>query len=199
MKERAAALADVCSAVSADRLADAGSILRAKYPFEPRPRIRRRPLGEAKLLELFIRDRFTDQYRGTRLVFPGALSLLSLLMPEEFPYHPNGKMDACHFAYWELFPTADHVLPIARGGSDDLDNLVTVSMLTNQVKSGWSLEELGWERRAVEPSAWDGMLTWTLAELGRRPQIRPTGAFRRWISAAKRLDEAGGLPRRTEV
>ena len=43
-------------------------------------------------LELFQRDRFTDRYSGQRLVFPGTLRLLSHLLPEAFPYHPNWKL-----------------------------------------------------------------------------------------------------------
>jgi hypothetical protein len=67
-------------------------------------------------------------------VYPGVLYLLSALLPEDFPSHRNGKMDRTHLAFWELFPTIDHVVPVACGGADDASNWVCTSMRTNQIK-----------------------------------------------------------------
>ena len=47
----------------------------------------------------------TVGYQGTRPVYPGALCLLSALLPEDFPSHRNGRMDCTHLAFWEPFPT----------------------------------------------------------------------------------------------
>jgi len=63
------------------------------------------------MTRIFARDGFIDRYRGSRLIFPPVLRLLSLYLPKEFPYHKNGKMTEGHMAYWELFPTVDHVVP----------------------------------------------------------------------------------------
>ena len=95
--------------------------------------------------QVFIRDGFIDRYAGTRLVFPGALRILSIEMPKEFPFHPNWKMSESHIVYWELFPTIDHVVPVSKGGADEEQNWVSTSMLRNNAKSNWTLEELGWE------------------------------------------------------
>jgi hypothetical protein len=76
-----------------------------------------------------------DRYSGLPLVFPGVLRLLSRLLPQEFPFHPNWKMAETHPAYWELFPTIDHVLPVSRGGVDSDVNWVTTSMLRNAAKA----------------------------------------------------------------
>jgi len=114
-------------------------------------------------MEVFIRDGFVDRYNGERLLFPGTLRLLSLVLPEVFPAHPNWKMSESHIMYWELFPTIDHIIPISRGGKDEISNWVTTSMLRNQAKSNWTLDELGWE--LCEPgriSDWDGMTSWFL-------------------------------------
>ena len=54
-------------------------------------------------------------------------------------------MSEGHMAYWELFPTIDHILPVARGGLDSEENLVCCSMLTNSIKSNWTLEQLQWQ------------------------------------------------------
>jgi hypothetical protein len=45
------------------------------------------------------RGGFIDRYRGTRLVFPPVLRMLSLYLPDAFPYHPNGKLTAGDFAF----------------------------------------------------------------------------------------------------
>ena len=68
-------------------------------------------------------------------------------------------MSETHMIYWELFPTVDHVVPIARGGGDDESNWVTTSMLHNSAKSNWKLEELGWQLLpAGDIEQWDGLL-----------------------------------------
>ena len=46
--------------------------------------------------------------------------------------------------YWALYPTLDHVLPIARGGTDTPDNWVLTSQQMNSAKAHWTLEELRW-------------------------------------------------------
>ena len=96
------------------------------------------------MTRVFARDGFVDRYSGDKLVFPGTLlRLLSALMPDEFPAHPNWKMSASHVMYWELCPTIDHLVPVARGGADNESNYVTISMLRNSAKAHWTLEELG--------------------------------------------------------
>ena len=66
-------------------------------------------------------------------------------MPDVFPYHSHWKMANCHNAYWELVPTLDHIFPIALGGSDDIENWATTSMLHNSIKSNWTLKQLNWK------------------------------------------------------
>ena len=65
-------------------------------------------------------------YLGSHFIFPGTLRILSRrVLPDEFPAHPELKMNATHIMWWELFPTLDHVISEARGGGDDDSNLVT--------------------------------------------------------------------------
>ena len=97
------------------------------------------------MVATFVRDGFIDRYSGKRLVFPASLYLISVLLPDEFPYPPYGKMSDCHVAFWELWPTIDHIVPIARGGRDDPSNWASTSMLLNSIKSNWTLEDLGWD------------------------------------------------------
>lgn len=134
---------------------------------------------------VFLRDGFIDRYSGVRLVFPGVLRLLSQLLPSEFPFHPNWKMSETHVAFWELFPTIDHVKPIARGGADTEDNMVSTSMLRNSAKSNWTLEELKWT--LVHPGRiedWDGLTNWFLQYTKSHQGCLTDPYLQRWRNAA---------------
>lgn len=137
-------------------------------------------------MALFIRDGFVDRYSGQRLVFPGTLRILSMLLPAEFPFQRNWRMADCHPMYWELCPTLNHVLPLARGGPDDESNWVTTSMRLNQAKANWTLEEIGW---TLHPSGtvseWDGLTGWFLDCVARHPKHLEHGYLKKWYSAAK--------------
>jgi hypothetical protein len=86
-----------------------------------------------------------------------------------------------HIAYWELFPTIDHIVPVARGGQDSPDNWICCSMLTNSIKSNWTLEELGWELLPPgKPEKWDGMLGWFVSQVTRMPSVLVAPYFKRW-------------------
>jgi hypothetical protein len=137
-------------------------------------------------MSLFLRDRFVDRYTGKLLVFPGTLRLLSRLLPEQFPFHSNWKTDACHFAFYELFPTLDHVVPISRGGADDMENWATTSMLTNASKGNFTLGELGWSLRPQGVFGdWDGLTGWFLSWTAERPETLTDVYLRRWHDAAR--------------
>src|SRR5574337_296472 len=151
------------------------------YAFKARVTVKRTWSAE-RALGIFHRDGFVDRYSGKRLVYPGTLRVLSKLLPEDFPAHPNGKMSETHFAYWELFPTLDHVVPIGRGGAHSDDNLVTTSFLRNQAKSSWTLEELEWTLHSPGSiDEWDGLMgaTWSLIE-GRPSLLGGDTYLRRW-------------------
>ena len=88
----------------------------------------------------------------------GGLRVLSILLPYEFPYHPNWKVEVTHPAFWELFPTIDHEIPVSSGGLDEQSNWVTTSQLMNAEKANWSLDQLGWRLLDPAPSGeWDGL------------------------------------------
>ena len=184
-------IAKVCTALAAGDAAAASAIARSEYPFIPVERARRRYSVYESLL-VFWRDGFVDRFSGTRLVFPGTLRLLSLSLPDEFPYHSAWKMSECHAMYWELFPTIDHVMPLARGGRDEPSNTVTTSMLRNGAKANWTLAELGWEVFSPgDPAEWDGLVAWFLRMVEREPAQLSDRYLREWHRAAIHL-MAGG-------
>lgn len=137
-------LADAVDLLLAGAQEDAQALIVEHDPFVP-VRTQGRNYPEKEKLQVFLRDGFVDRYSGKRLVNPGILKSITRFFPEEFPYHPHWKMTQCHRAYWELLPTVDHIVPIARGGEDAIENWVTTSMLNNSIKSNWTLEELRWD------------------------------------------------------
>jgi hypothetical protein len=191
VRSKAQTVKAVCDSLLTGDSAAGAATARSCYPFAP-PQSTGRVYTESVCTAIFVRDGFIDRYSGFQLVFPGALRLLSLLLPSEFPFHLNWKMTETHMAYWELFPTVDHVVPIARGGADNDSNWVTTSMLRNSAKSNWTLEELGWQ--LVPPGEfrqWDGLLTWFISFLAQEPSHLANTYIRRWHRAAnERLHDA---------
>lgn len=126
--DRADVLAAACDLVARGRIEDARTSLLNQNPGIPKSGTRR-TWSKKRLVRVFVRDGFTDRYFGDRLVFPGTLRALAILLPDAFPYHRNWKQSATHPAFWELYPTVDHVVPVARGGTDDEGNVAMTSML----------------------------------------------------------------------
>ncbi|TDN97821.1 hypothetical protein DET65_4440 [Sunxiuqinia elliptica] len=97
------------------------------------------------MCKVFLRDGFIDRYSGEKLLFPGLIKIMTIEFPHIFKYHRNWKMSETHMIYWELFPTIDHLLPVARSGKDTEENWITTSMIRNSAKSNWAIEEIGWK------------------------------------------------------
>lgn len=191
MSDKSGVIQRICEALLEDRPDAARQIARAEYPFVAQDAVERR-YTEFRSTQIFLRDGFRDRYSGQRLVFPGTIRLLSKLLPEEFPAHPNWKMSESHLVYWELFPTIDHIVPIARGGSDDDRNWVTTSMLRNAAKSNWTLEELGWQLVPVgDIDEWDGLIHLFRAFVDSNGTHLQDNYLKRWHNAAVRALRRG--------
>lgn len=174
----------VCESLSRGQHDEASGILREQYPFLPILSAGRR-YSVSQLMRLHWRDGFVDRYTGSRLVFPGTLRLLSKLLPAEFPFDSHWKTDKCHIAYWELFPTLDHVVPISRGGMDDSSNWVTTSMGRNAAKANFTLEGLEWTLRpAGNNREWDGLTSWFLDWARKDSTVLSDPYLLRWHKAA---------------
>jgi hypothetical protein len=163
---------------------EATRLLRERYAFVPQPPARR-AYGPLEATQVFVRDGFLDRYSGTRLLFPPVLRLISQLLPQDFPFHPNWKTDRTHPAYWELSATIDHVQPVTRGGEDVFSNWVTTSMARNSAKANSTLEEIGWTLFPPgKPAHWDGMLRWFLELSTAHPRLVLSPTMRQWRRAA---------------
>ena len=196
MGSKAGVLRAVCAAIADGDRDSAKAKLRAGYPFKPVETITRR-YSVSDSIEQFLDDGFIDRYTGNRLVNPGVLRLLHVLLGDDFPAHTNWKVSETHPAFWELFPTVDHVVPISRGGVDDRENWVTASMLSNRVKDQWTLEDLGWELHpAGNVKEWDGLSRWLIDYVAANPTALEKAPelhrryIRRWLTATKAVLEA---------
>lgn len=133
-------------------------IVKERYPFSIVV-TDRRSYSPLQMTKVFLRDGFIDRYSGEKLLFPGIFRILQLELPNDFPAQSNWKMKETHMVYWELFPTIDHVIPIARGGKDTEDNWVTTSMKRNSAKANWLLDEIGWTlNNPGDLKEWDGLV-----------------------------------------
>ena len=187
MRDYSGTIEKVCLLLSANDRVGASRVIDNEYRFDPIQKSGRNYTPRA-MTRVFARDGFIDRYRGTRLVFPPVLRLLSAYLPNEFPYQKNAKMSECHMSYWELLPTIDHVVPVARGGSDSKENWVSCSMLTNSIKSNWTLEELQWQLSPPgDLSVWDGMVGWFTQQVSSNPSVLEIPYVKRWHGPAVEL------------
>jgi hypothetical protein len=178
------AIAEVCSLLLGGNLAAAKSVLQTRYPFVALE-LSKRAYTPTESMEVFVRDGFIDRYSGARLVFPGTLRLIHRVAPTEFPFQKNWKMSETHIAFWQLMPTVDHLVPIARGGRDRTDNWMTTSQLTNSAKSNWLLTELGWPIHPAGSMAdWDGLTSWFVDYIAHHPEHLADPYLETWHHAA---------------
>lgn len=186
MRAKSDILNSIAVLLLAGDLDRAAAMARKEYPFAAFQKSGR-VYTEVQSLQVFRRDGFIDRYSGERLVFPGALRVISRTLPGEFPMHPQWKMSDSHLVYWEMFPTVDHLEPVARGGLDDQSNWITTSMVRNSAKSNWTIAELGWR---IFPSGslhdWDGLTEWFLAFVKAHPSHLEDLYVRKWHRAVLR-------------
>lgn len=175
----------VCDLLLGGHHETAKEVLQSGYPFTF-VKSDKRAYTPKESMAVFLRDGFIDRYSGTHLVFPGTLRLIHRLLPSEFPFHTNWKMSETHMAFWELFPTIDHVVPVARGGQDTFENWVATSQLRNSAKSNWLLEELGWTLLpAGNISHWDGLASWFIEYVNNHPEHHSDSYISTWYKAAQ--------------
>ena len=155
--DKALIIKNLCELLLEDKKQDCIDFATTNYPFANNS-ITKRTYSRYQMCRVFLRDGFIDRYSGGKLLFPGIIMLLTIEFPEIFKYQKNWKMSDTHMVYWELFPTIDHLVPVARGGQDDESNWITTSMVHNSAKSNWTIDELGWklyDKGYVEN--WDGL------------------------------------------
>jgi len=132
--DKALIVKNLCKLLLEEKKNECVGYASANYPFI-NSSVSKRRYSRYEMCKVFIRDGFIDRYSGEKLLFPGLIKLLTIEFPDIFKYHRNWKMTETHLVYWELFPTIDHLIPLARGGHDMESNWVTTSMVRNSAKS----------------------------------------------------------------
>ena len=143
-----------------------------------------RSMSNYEKLKIFLNDGFIDRYSGKKLLYPNVLRILSFELDDIFPFQSNWKVSNCHIAYWDYFPTYDHIIPIARGGKDIPENIVTTSMKMNSAKSNFLAEEIGftvYEKGNLDN--WDGMISWYLKYIEKDDKILKDKYMLNWHNA----------------
>ena len=80
-----------CDLISIGEIEKASQTIASEYPFSPIQKSGRNN-SHRVMTKIFVPDGFVDRYRGTRLIYPPVLRILSHYLGKVFPYHKNGKM-----------------------------------------------------------------------------------------------------------
>jgi hypothetical protein len=127
------------------------------YPRLPPSRGPRMPtLGVAR--EVLARDAYRCRFCGCRVVVKEARETFIKALPTEAKLDGRG---CHHFAFGALRASVDHVVPFRRGGTNEMDNLVTTCGPCQFGRGHWLLEECELEDPRRYPplwGPWDGLI-----------------------------------------
>ena len=186
-KEKSEIIESIAKMLIINNKDTAKKIITNEYPHEI-VEIEKRSYTMTEKMEQFLKDGFIDRYTGKRLLNPGMLKVISNYFPDEFPFHPHWKMTETHIAYWELVPTIDHVYPIAKGGHDNKENWVTTSMISNSIKSNYTIEEINW---TLHPKGkledWDGLTNLFIELVDKNTGLLEDSYIKNWYVISKRI------------
>jgi hypothetical protein len=124
-------------------------------------RVERAPLRMPTSAEkhlLHSRDGYHCRFCGIPVIRKEVRDRLRKLYPGTLQWANNNAMQ--HAAFQAMFAQYDHILPHARGGNNDLQNIVVTCAPCNYGRMNYTLEEVGLaDPRLREPvrSAWDGL------------------------------------------
>jgi hypothetical protein len=168
--DKALLIQNLCGLLLDDKKQDCIDFANENYPFVNYLN-QKRQYSKYQMCRVFLRDGFIDRYSGAKLLFPGLIKILTIEFPDIFKYHKNWKMSDTHMIYWDLFPTIDHLIPIARGGDDNESNWITTSMVRNSAKSNWKIEEIGWILHDKgQLDNWDGLIKYFIDLTNKNPE-----------------------------
>ena len=182
--DKSSVVEEVIAALDRGNILDAINIAKQKYPWES-VKVPKRRMTQRRALSVFINDGFIDRYSGSKLIFPGTLLLLGYVLPQAFPVHETWRVHETHEIYFDLWPVVDHIMPISRGGIDNESNFATTSNLNNDVKSHWTLEQMGWTLHPPgKASEWDGLMTWFLEYVNSHQEVLEHRTISGWHKSA---------------
>lgn len=108
--------------------------------------------------ETFARDGYRCRYCGSRVILKQAQKAFSAACPNAARWGRTNEEK--HFGLAILSASIDHILPFRRGGTNDLENLVTACGPCQFGRNQWILEEVEIEdprKHAPHIDGWDGL------------------------------------------
>jgi 5-methylcytosine-specific restriction endonuclease McrA len=134
--------------------------LQTSSPVFPRVDKKRGPRMPTLEIEkqVMTRDGYRCRFCGSRVIVKETRKAFVRALPTVARWgRTNGE---CHFGLAVLAASIDHLVPFQRGGSNDLDNLVTTCNPCQFGRGHWLLDEVELEDpRSYPPSVdgWDGI------------------------------------------
>jgi 5-methylcytosine-specific restriction endonuclease McrA len=123
---------------------------------ELRARDRMPPKADKERIHL--RDGYTCRFCGIPVVRPETRKRIRAIYPNALIW--GDKEIQQHAAFQAMWAQYDHVVPHAKGGTNDLDNLVLTCAACNFGRGSYTLEEVGVADPRSRPpirTAWDGL------------------------------------------
>jgi hypothetical protein len=108
--------------------------------------------------ELHRRDGYHCRFCGIPVVRKEVRQRIRTVYPDALPWGRTNR--ECHAAFQAMWAQYDHILPHARGGTNDLSNVVVTCAPCNYGRMQYCLEEVGLidpRERQPLPSMWDGL------------------------------------------
>lgn len=127
------------------------------YSTAPGEKIPRMP-NAAVTRGIFARDGYRCRFCGTRVILKQARKVFTEHFPEEARWESSNE--GKHFGLSTLTASIDHLVPYKRGGTNDLENLVTACGPCQFGRNRWLLEEVEIESPFKFPpivDEWDGL------------------------------------------
>lgn len=112
----------------------------------------------AEKRHLHARDGYHCRFCGIPVIRAEVRNRLRKLYPNALPWPTNNKGQ--HPAFQAMWAQYDHVLPHARGGTNDFENTIVTCAPCNFARMNYTLKEVGLaDPRMREPiqSSWDGL------------------------------------------
>lgn len=108
--------------------------------------------------KLILRDGYHCRFCGIPVIRKEVRDRIKKVYPRVVPWGKTNK--EAHAAFQAMWTQYDHLLPHAKGGSNDLENMVITCAPCNFGRMNYTLQEVGLiDPRSREPirSTWDGL------------------------------------------
>lgn len=117
----------------------------------------RMPTADEKR-QIHARDGYHCRFCGIPVIRTETRKKIAAVYPEAVPWGRTNTTQ--HAAFQAMWAQYDHILPHARGGTNDIDNVILTCAPCNFGRGDYMLEEVGLlDPRQREPrrSSWDGL------------------------------------------